>query len=161
MNPTRSLGLVTLFGLSLAGLLTAQVTSQAPSSGGGRDLGSLDLESLLSTKVITASKFSENLADAPGIISVISQDDLRRFGGTTLEEVLERVAGLSLASAYFTDRSLIAARGDQTKINGGHILFLINGRPTREILEGGLISDLLEAFPVNVLERIEVIKGPG
>jgi outer membrane receptor protein involved in Fe transport len=79
----------------------------------------------------------------------------------TLQEVLERVPGLSLASAYFTDRSLVAARGDQTKINGGHILFLINGRPTREVLEGGLISDLLEAFPINALEKIEVIKGPG
>ena len=147
--------------LWLAGPAAAQVSSPTPASGGGRDLGSLDLESLLSTKVITASKFSENLADAPGVISVISQDDLRRFGGTTLQEVLERVPGLSIASAYFTDRSLVAARGDQTKINGGHVLFLINGRPTREVLEGGLISDLLDGFPVNALEKIEIIKGPG
>ena len=161
MKPIRSLWPVLLCALCLAGLAAAQVSSQTAPSGGGRDLGSLDLESLLSTKVITASKFSENLADAPGVISVISQDELRRFGGTTLQEVLERVPGLSLASAYFTDRSLVAARGDQTKINGGHILFLINGRPTREVLEGGLISDLLEAFPVNALEKIEVIKGPG
>ncbi|MBZ5635116.1 MAG: TonB-dependent receptor [Acidobacteriia bacterium] len=161
MNPTRWLWIVILFALCLSGRATAQVSSQTPSTGAGHDLSSLDLESLLNTKVITASKFSENLADAPGVISVISQDELRRFGGTTLQEVLERVPGLSLASAYFTDRSLIAARGDQTKINGGHVLFLINGRPTREVLEGGLISDLLEAFPVNALEKIEVIKGPG
>ena len=145
----------------LAAPLAGQVSSQAAPSGGGKDLGALDLESLLSTKVITASKFSENLADAPGVISVISQDELRRFGGTTLQEVLERVPGLSITSAYFTDRSLVAARGDQTKINGGHILFLINGRPTREVLEGGLITDLLEAFPVNALEKIEIVKGPG
>ena len=125
------------------------------------DLTSLDLETLLNMKVITASKFSEKLSDAPGIISVVSNDELRRFGGMTLGEILERVAGLSGASAYFTDRSLVSARGDQTKSNGGHILFLINGRPTREILEGGLISDLLESFPVRILERIEVIKGPG
>jgi outer membrane receptor for ferrienterochelin and colicins len=161
MNSLRSLCAILLFALGLAGLAAAQVSSQSSPSGGGRDLGSLDLESLLRTKVITASKFSENLADAPGVVSVISQDELRRFGGTTLQEVLERVPGLSIASAYFTDRSLIAARGDQTKINGGHILFLINGRPTREVLEGGLISDLLVAFPVNALEKIEVIKGPG
>ncbi len=160
MPPRRSFWPVLLFALCLSGLAAAQVRSQSP-SGAGSDIGSLDLESLLNTKVITASKFSENLADAPGIISVISQDELRRFGGTTLQEVLERVPGLSLASAYFTDRSLVAARGDQTKINGGHVLFLINGRPTREVLEGGLISDLLEAFPVNALEKIEVIKGPG
>jgi len=149
LKPARALWPALFCALCLAGLAAAQVASQGPPSGGGSDLGSLDLESLLSTKVITASKFSENMADAPGVISVISQDELRRFGGTTLQEILERVAGLSIASAYFTDRSLIAARGDQTKINGGHILFLINGRPTREVLEGGLITDLLEAFPVN------------
>jgi outer membrane receptor protein involved in Fe transport len=94
-------------------------------------------------------------------MSVITRDELRRFGGTTLGEILDRVPGLTLSTASFTDRSLIAARGDQTQINGGHILFLINGRPTREILEGGLIGDLLESFPVEILERIEVIRGPG
>ena len=161
MNPNRSFWPAPLLALCFSGWMAAQVASQTPPSGGGHDLDALDLESLLNTKVITASKFSENLTDAPGIISVISQDELRRFGGITLQEILQRVPGLSLASAYFTDRSLVAARGDQTKINGGHILFLINGRPTREVLEGGLISDLLEAFPVNALERIEVIKGPG
>jgi outer membrane receptor protein involved in Fe transport len=55
----------------------------------------------------------------------------------------------------------VASRGDQTKINGGHVLMLINGRPTREVLEGGLVSDLLESFPLAALERVEVIKGPG
>ncbi|MGA2114315.1 MAG: TonB-dependent receptor [Bryobacteraceae bacterium] len=121
----------------------------------------MDLGSLLNLKVTTASKFSENLSDAPGVMSVVTKDELRRFGGLTLGEILDRVAGLTESTASFTDRSLVAARGDQTRIDGGHILFLINGRPTREVLEGGLIGDLLESFPVNILERIEVIKGPG
>lgn len=125
------------------------------------DPATIDLESLLNTKVITASKFSEKLSDAPGVMSVVTRDELRRFGGTTLREILERVPGLAGSTASFTDRSMVAARGDQTQINGGHILFLINGRPTREVLEGGIVSDLLEAFPVGILERIEVIKGPG
>src|SRR5581483_9619971 len=124
-------------------------------------LASLELETLLNMEVTTASKFPQKLADAPGVISVVTKDELRRFGGITLGEILERVPGLQRASAYFTDRSLIAARGDQTKIDGGHILILVDGRPAREILEGGLVSDLLESFPVSVLERIEVIRGPG
>jgi len=121
----------------------------------------LDLESLLNVKVITASKFDQSMSRAPGIVSVVSHDELENFGGTTLQEILERVPGLSGTTAYFTDRSLIAARGDQTKINGGHLLILINGRPSREILEGGLVSDLLQAFPIRALDRIEVVKGPG
>jgi outer membrane receptor protein involved in Fe transport len=127
----------------------------------GQDLYGMDLASLLDMKVVTASKFSENISDAPGVMSVVTQDELRRFGGLTLGEILERVTGLAGTVASFTDRSIIAARGDQTKINGGHVLYLINGRPTREVLEGGLVGDLLESFPVNIIEKIEVIRGPG
>jgi glutamate dehydrogenase (NAD(P)+) len=56
-----------------AGIAAAQVALPAPSDG-ARDLGALDLESLLNTKVITASKFSENLADAPGIMMLMRKD---------------------------------------------------------------------------------------
>ena len=46
------------------------------------------------------------------MISVVRRDELRRFGGMTLREILERVPGLTGTSSYFTDRSLVAARGD-------------------------------------------------
>ena len=122
---------------------------------------SMDLDSLANTKVTTASKFGEDLADAPGVMTVVSKDELKRFGGITLSEILSRVAGLTPASAPFPDRSIIAVRGQQSSFTGSHVLILINGRPVREIMEGGDSSDLLESFPVNILERIEVIKGPG
>ena len=122
---------------------------------------SMDLDSLFNTKVTTASKFAEKLSDAPGVISVVSHDELRRFGGITLREFLERVAGLNGFRTGFNDRSIVSVRGNQTRVNGGHLLLLINGRPTREVAEGGINEDILESFPVNSLERIEVIKGPG
>jgi len=133
----------------------------APPDGTAGSLYSLDLESLLKLKVSTASKFSEDLSGAPGVVSVVTRDELDRFGGTTLKEVLERVPGLFDSTDSFTDRSIISIRGDQTRSNSGHVLYLINGRPTREVLEGGIATDLLEAFPVAARERIEVIKGPG
>jgi outer membrane receptor for ferrienterochelin and colicins len=127
----------------------------------GADVTSMDIESLMNVDVTTASRFADKLSDAPSIMSVVTSDELRRFGGMTLGEILQRVTGLTGTSQYFTDRSMVAARGDQTKTAGGHILFLINGRPTREVQEGGIISDLLESFPVEIIERIEVIRGPG
>jgi outer membrane receptor protein involved in Fe transport len=125
------------------------------------DLASMDIETLMNIEVTSASRFADKLSDAPSIMSVVTSDELRRFGGMTLGEILQRVTGLTGTSQYFTDRSMVAARGDQTKTAGGHILFLINGRPTREVQEGGIISDLLESFPVEIIERIEVIRGPG
>ena len=119
------------------------------------------LESLLETKVVTASRFSENLADAPGVMTVVGREEIERFGGLTLREILNRVSGLNLASNTFTDRSIVTVRGDQAKDTGAHVLFLINGRPTREVVQGGIMTELLEAFPVGILERIEVIEGPG
>ncbi len=115
----------------------------------------------MNLEVITASKFVEKLSDAPGVISVVTKDELERFGGTTLKDILERVPGLVGSTIYMTDRTVMAARGDLFKDSGSHVLLLINGRPVRELQEGGIKSEMLESFPVNIIERIEVIRGPG
>jgi outer membrane receptor protein involved in Fe transport len=151
-----------MIGLFMPLLFAQQPPQPVPAAQGTpADPYAMDLDSLFNTKVTTASKFSEKLSDAAGVVSVVTQDELQRFGGTTLLEVLERVAGLSISSTFLGDSSLITIRGDQTRANAGHILILINGRPVREILEGGVSSDILESFPINTLERIEVVKGPG
>ena len=112
-------------------------------------------------KVITASKQEEKISEAPGVITVVTKDELERFGGTTLKDILERVPSLIGTSAYMTDRSMISARGNQIKCTSSHVLLLINGRPIREVLESDIKSEIYESFPVNIIEKIEVIKGPG
>lgn len=156
----RFTGLAALWLTATAGFGQQPPDGPQP-EGGASGVFSMDLDALSNTKVTTASKFAEKLSDAPSDMSVVTRDELRRFGGVTLLEILERVAGLTGSSSFFADRSIIAARGDQTRTDSGHILILINGRPVREVLQGGVSSDLLESFPVNLLERIEVIKGPG
>ena len=125
------------------------------------DLMEMELDDLLNMEVTTASKSAEKLSDAPGVVSVITKEELDRFGGTTLSDILERVPGLVSSSVYMTDRSVISVRGDQFKPNSSHVLLLINGRPIREVLESDVKSEVYESFPVNVIEKIEVIKGPG
>ena len=121
----------------------------------------LSLEELVNVKITVASKSEESISDAPGVISVVTQDELKRFGGTTLGDVLKRVPSFLGSSVYMTDRSMIASRGDQIMASSSHILLLINGRPMREVLEGGIKSEVYESFPISVIERIEVIRGPG
>ncbi len=149
--------LVAIFILGIQVNLFAQEAAKKDSA----DVFNLSLETLLNTDVTTVSKSAEKQSDAPGIISVLTKDELQRFGGTTLKDILNRIPGLTTSSAYFTDRSMIAARGDQVKVSSGHVLLLVNGRPVREILEGGVSSEMFESFPIDIIERIEVVKGPG
>nr|WP_302180050.1 TonB-dependent receptor [Chryseosolibacter indicus] len=121
----------------------------------------MSLEELLNLEITVASKSSEKISDAAGVISVITRDELERFGGITLRDALERVPSLTAIRSYFSEGYGLASRGDQLRINSGHNLILINGRPTREIVEGGISSEMYAAFPLNIIERIEVIRGPG
>jgi len=121
----------------------------------------LSLADLLNVKVTTTSKTEEKLSEAPGVISVVTRDEMERFGARTLKDVLMRMPSFALSSMYMTDRSSVAIRGDQTSPAANHILLLINGRPVREAEEGGIKSEMYESFPVASIERVEVIRGPG
>ena len=125
------------------------------------ELLDMSFEDLLNMEVTTASKSAEKQSDAPGIITVLTQDELERFGGTTLKDVLERVPGLISSTVSYSNRTTMVVRGDYIKQNSSHILVLINGRPVREVQEGGVSSEIFNSFPVGIIERIEVIKGPG
>jgi outer membrane receptor for ferrienterochelin and colicins len=135
--------------------------AQEQSDTSSTDLMSLSLEQLLNVKIKTASKYEEKESDAPAIVSVLTRDEISRFGGMSLVNILNRIPGLISSYVSFSDVTTIAPRGDQVKGTSGHVLFLLNGRPVREILEGGISCDILNVFPVDIIERIEVIKGPG
>ena len=152
----QSLKAISLIGLLLAAAVPSFLTAQEKGN-----VLDMSLEDILNMQVTTASKSSEKQSDAPGIISVLTKDELERFGGLTLKDILERVPGLIGSTVYMTDRSMIAARGDQIMASSSHVLLLINGRPVREVEEAGIKSEMYESFPVNVIEKIEVIKGPG
>ncbi len=121
----------------------------------------LSLAELFNMHVTTTSKQVERLSDAPGVISVVTNDEMERFGARTLKDVLLRVPSLAPVTIYMTDRSSVAARGDQLNAAACHTLLLINGRPVREAEEGGIKSEMYESFPVSVIDHLEVIRGPG
>jgi outer membrane receptor for ferrienterochelin and colicin len=73
----------------------------------------LSLAELFNKGVTTTSKQAEKLSDASGVISVITYDEMQRFGARTLKDVLLRVPGLAAVTICMTDRSSVAARGDQ------------------------------------------------
>jgi outer membrane receptor for ferrienterochelin and colicins len=132
----------------------------APSTSTDR-LMELSLVGLLNIKVTTTSKMEEKLSEAPGVISVVTRDEMERFGARTLKDVLMRMPSINISTTYIGDRSCVSIRGDQITAAANHVLLLVNGRPVREAEEGGVKGEMLESFPVASIDRIEVIRGPG
>ncbi len=122
---------------------------------------SLSLKDLLELTVYTTSKSEERISEAPGVISVVTTKEINRFGARTLKDILMRMPSINLSTMYMTDRSCVSIRGDQINAAANHILLLINGRPVREADEGGIKGEVLESFPVSIIDRIEIVRGPG
>lgn len=144
--------------LALSGLAAGNAPGTSIDEGGADDLS---LSDLMSIEIVTASKEAEPINKAPGVVSSLSRDEIDRLGPATLRQILSTMPGMTASSGYMFGRSSLAVQGDMSKENSSHILVLIDGRPIREVLEGGVSGDILEGFPTSAIERIELIKGPG
>ncbi len=98
------------------------------------------------------------LSRAPAVATVITAEEIEAMGATNLDEVLESVAGLhvSLSSTRFSP--IYSIRGIRTATNP-EVLMLINGVPITQLNLGGRGEQ--NSLPVNSIERVEVIRGPG
>ncbi|MGE5431379.1 MAG: TonB-dependent receptor plug domain-containing protein [Syntrophomonadaceae bacterium] len=124
-------------------------------------LADMDLNDLLNIEVVTASKKGEKLSDAPAIVSVVTAKEIEAFGAQSLGEVLDRMVGVYMMGSAQFPQNMLSIRGGVTELFNTQVLFLLDGRPLRESIQGGLTSTYMLAIPVSNVERIEVVRGPG
>ena len=112
----------------------------------------------MDVKVTSASKEEERLFEAPAAIFVLTGEDIRRGGFTTLPEALRMVPGLYVAQ---TNSHLwqISARGF-SDLDNNKMLVLVDGRSEYSPELGTVYWDVLD-MPLENIERVEVIRGPG
>lgn len=120
-----------------------------------------ELEELMNTKITVASKTAESPNAAPGIITAISRRELEGFAAQNLGQVLNRVVGMSLQSPDIFVKQSVVIRGQETTPYNNHILVLLNGRPMRDPITGGLNGSYWNSFPLAMVEKLEIIRGPG
>ncbi len=121
-------------------------------------LKGLTLEHLLGIEVTSVSKKTQPLSAAPAAIYVITAEDIRRSGVTSIPEALRMVPGLEVAKID-SNKWAVTARG----FNGrtlNKLLVLIDGRSIYSLLYSGVPWDIQEVL-LEDLDRIEVIRGPG
>ncbi|MCE0484783.1 MAG: TonB-dependent receptor [Methylacidiphilales bacterium] len=134
-------------------------TPQNPDPAQGPDnFKQMSLSELMDQEVISVSKTPEPLAQAPAAIQIITNDEVRRSGATSLPEALRLADNLEVAQGNAYDWH-ISARGFNTQLSD-KLLVLIDGRTVYTPLYSGVNWDV-QSVMLEDLDRIEVVSGPG
>ncbi len=111
------------------------------------------------TFVISASKIKENIKKAPSSITVIDEDTINKMGANNLLDVLRVVSGLGVSqSNIYVDK--INVRGIETWFSE-KILILLDGHSLNVDLLNGGATGAYKDMPIELIKRVEVIKGPA
>ena len=121
----------------------------------------LSLEELMDVKVTSTSRRAEDQNLAAGVVTIVSSQEIKQYGARHLRDVVDRIVGTQVLGSHQDYHSKTSMRGFNSSHHEGHVLLLLNGRPVRQATDGGLNSDFYLGFPLNIIERIEVVRGPG
>jgi outer membrane cobalamin receptor len=114
------------------------------------------LDDLLKQNLTVSTLKEVNEREAPGIITVIRQDEIANSGARDLMDVLRLVPSIEFAS----DVSGVVDIGIRGLwAHEGKVLFMLDGQPLNEIAYGTM--ELGNHIPVENIKRIEIIRGPG
>jgi iron complex outermembrane receptor protein len=153
---------------ALLGSLTAsaQTAAVVPEGAGGAvglsapagDIMDLPLEALMSLQITSVSKKEQCLNDAATAIYILTSEDLRRSGATSIPEALRVVPGLHVARID-ANKWAISARGFNDRF-ANKMQVVVDGRSVYTQLSSGVFWETLD-IPFALIDRIEVIRGTG
>ncbi|HYX33514.1 MAG TPA: TonB-dependent receptor [Oligoflexus sp.] len=117
----------------------------------------LSLNDLLDLKVTVATKKDTHIRETPGIVTVITREQILDMGARDVVDVLLRVVPGYSVVTEIEGGHLLSIRG----INSieGKFLVMVDGLDINEEKFG--ITQFARHFPVNTIDRIEIIRGPG
>ncbi len=119
------------------------------------------LNELMDIEVEVTSKRLEPIQNAPGVVTVISKEEIELFGARNLFDVLNKMPNVYGSGSYLFPNSVVSVRGDLDSHVDNRVLILINGRPLRDSNFGGQNFSIYRSYPVTMIERVEMIRGPG
>jgi iron complex outermembrane recepter protein len=122
------------------------------------DFTDLSIEELINLRVTSVSKKETVLSQSAAAIAVVTQDDIRRLGVTSLPEALRLVPGMDVAQINSHEWA-VSARGFSGQF-ANKLLVMVDGRSVYGTGFGGVVWGVQDVL-LEDLDRIEVIRGPG
>ncbi len=125
-----------------------------------KDLTEASLEDLANIQVYSASKHMQSVSEAPSAVTLITADEIQKYGYRTLADILRSVRGFDIT--YERNFSYAGVRGiNRPEDYNSRVLLLIDGQRTNNnIYEQAMLGT---EFPVDIdlIDRVEVVPGPS
>ena len=154
----KSLKTNLIFFLVLTHLFTSNVSSQTPDTT-SKNVFSMDLEELMNIKITTAGKKAERISEIPASVVLLSREEIKTFGYSTLNDILSNIPGMFLINDYYYPNGTFGVRGFWPGSDDRNIMIMVNGV--------NQLYDLTSAYnmnnitvPVEAIDRIEIVRGP-
>ncbi len=120
----------------------------------------LDLVKLLNVEVSTATKTSESLDDAPAVITVVTREDIARWGYRDVAEVLNHTVGFFAIDDHVLPNVGVRGMTGGLGAESGVIKVMIDGRSVAyRTTSGNWLG--VELIPLGSISQIEIIRGPA
>lgn len=142
----------------ILGIVSAGLNIASAQAAPETEAADLSLEELMDVKIYSAAKKEQAMADTAAAAFVISQEDIRRSGATSVPDALRMAPGVQVAQINAHDWA-ITIRGFNDRFSN-KLLVLVDGRTVYSPLFSGTYWSAQDMVMEDI-DRIEVIRGPG
>ena len=140
--------------MALLWVLAARCFGQQPAT----DLSNASLEDLGKIQVYSASRHLQEVKQAPSAVTIITADEIRKYGYRTLADILRSVSGFYVT--YDRNYSFVGVRGfGRLGDWNSRILVLIDGHRTNNNVFGQAMVGTESLIDVDLIERVEIVRG--
>ncbi|NOX21255.1 MAG: TonB-dependent receptor [Nitrospirae bacterium] len=150
--------LILIFSLLISLCLPGVVHAQTDKEELVEELSELSIEELLNLDVLTVEKRAEKILNTPSAVYVITEEDIRRSGVTTIAETLRGIPGIQV-SRIDSNLWAVSSRGFNERYSN-KLLVMIDGRTIYTPIFSGVYWDVQDTV-LEDIDKIEVVRGPG
>ena len=141
--------------LTLLALIATAIAQQ-----GAKDLSEASLEELTNIQVYSASKHMQSASEAPASVTVVTADEIQKYGYRNLADILRSVPGFYVT--YDRDYTFVGVRGfGRLGDWNSRILVLIDGHRINNNVLGQAMLGNEFLVDVDMIERVEIVFGPS
>ncbi len=108
-------------------------------------------------EVTIATRHETQISKAPGIVTVITDEEIKNLGYRTFAEILRTVPGFEILKKADFGEVVPAVRGLES---ANKVRVMLDGHFINNPLRGGAFGNF-DDFPVENIKRLEIIRGPG